>query len=99
MALYPLYGGVLHIIDVGLGLLVGLLVFIVHFCILYLGRRYSHDSKHCILYFLRYTSTMCKEVPPSKRIIIYLCSSFLRHGLLSSCLFLIFLCYFGDLVA
>ena len=49
VALYPLYGGVLHIIDVVLGLLVGLLVVIVHLCLLYIGMRYSYFSHHCIL--------------------------------------------------
>ena len=41
-------------------------------------------------------STLCKEVPPSKMIYI---SSLLRCGLLSSSPFLLFLCYFQDLVA
>ena len=31
---YPLYCGVLHIIDVVLGLLVGLFLFIVHLCLM-----------------------------------------------------------------
>ena len=45
MALYPLYGGVLHIIYVVLGLS----VVIVHLCLLYIGSRYFHLRKHCIL--------------------------------------------------
>ena len=99
MALYPIYGGILHIIDVGLGILVGLLVVIVHLCLLYIGRRYFHLSKNFILSCLGCTSALCKEVHPSKMIVIYLCSSLLRCGLLSSCLFLLFLCYFWDFVA
>ena len=91
VALYPLYGGV----DVGLGLL----VVIVHRCLLYIGRRYFHLIKHCILSCLGYTSTLCKEVPPSKRIVIYLFSSLLRRGLLSSSLFILFLCYLWNFVA
>ena len=35
-------------------------------------------------------STLCKEVPPSKRILIFICCSLLRHGLLYSCLLMIF---------
>ena len=66
--LYPIYGGVLHIIEVDLGILVGILVVIVHLCLLYIGRIYFHLSKHCILSCLRYTSTLCKEVPLLKRI-------------------------------
>ena len=99
VALYPIYGGLLHIIDVVLGLLVGLLVVIIHLCILYIRRRYFHLSKHSILSCLGYTSTLCKEVPPLKRIVIYLCYSLLRHILLSFGLFLLFLCYFWYLVA
>ena len=57
--LYPLYGGVLHIIDVGLGLLMALLmallVVIVHLCLLYIGRIYFHLSNHCILSCLSVT--------------------------------------------
>ena len=94
MALYPLYGGVLHIIEVGLGLLVGLLVVIVHLCLLCIRRIYSHVSKHCILPCLGHISTMCKEVPPSKSFDIHIFSSLLRCGLLSYGLFLLFLCYF-----
>ena len=73
MALYPLYGGALHSIDVYVGLLVDLLVVILHLCLLYIGRIYFHLSKHCILSCLGYTSTLCKEVPPSKMIVIYPC--------------------------
>ena len=94
MALYPLCGGVLHIIDVSLGILVVLLVVIVHLCLLYIGRRYFHLTKHCILSCLGCTSTLCKEAPPSKRIVIYPYYSLLRHGLLSFGLFMLFLCYF-----
>ena len=50
------------------------------------------SSQYIILYFV--LSTFCKEVPPSKSIDVYICYSFLRHGLLSYCLFLLFLCYF-----
>ena len=44
VALCPLYVGVLQIIDIRLGLLVD----IVHLCIQYIGRIYSHVSKNCI---------------------------------------------------
>ena len=99
MALYPLYGGILHIIDVGSGLLVGILVVIVQLCLLYIGRKYFHLRKHCILSYLGYTSTLCKEVPSLKRIVIYLCSSLFRRELLSYFLFLLYLYYLWDLVA
>ena len=49
--LYLLYGGVLHIIDVGLGLLVGLLVLIIQLCLLYIGRRYFHFNQDLIFSF------------------------------------------------
>ena len=54
VALYPLYGGVLDIIDVGLGLLVGLLAIIAHLYLLYIGRRHSHFSHRIILSCLVY---------------------------------------------
>ena len=60
----PLYGGVLHIIDVGFGLLVSLLVFIVHLCLLCIGRIYFHVSHHCILSCLRYTVHCVKRFLP-----------------------------------
>ena len=75
VAHYPLYGGVLHIIDVVLSPLVGLLVVIVHLFLLYIWRRYFHFRKHCIWSCLGYKSTLCKEVLPSKRIFVYLCYS------------------------
>ena len=49
VAHYPLYYGALHIIYVGLGLIVGLLVVIVHHYLLYTGRGYSHLNHHIIL--------------------------------------------------
>ena len=45
VAHYPVYCSVLHIIDVSLGLL----VVIVHLCLLYIGRRYFNFIHHCIL--------------------------------------------------
>ena len=71
MALYPLYGGVLHIIDVVLGLLVGLLVVIVHLCILYRKEIFSFESSlYLVLSYV--LNTLCKEVP---RLEEDLCSS------------------------
>ena len=84
MAHYPLCCGALHIIYVGFCLL----VVIVHLGLLYIGRRYSHFSHHCILSCV--LSTLCKEVPPSKMIYIYICSSLLKCGLLSYFLSLLF---------
>ena len=52
VAHYPLYCGALHIMYVGLGLIVGLLVVIVHNYLLYIGRRYSHLYHHIILHCL-----------------------------------------------
>ena len=49
MAHFSLYCGALHIIYVGLGLLLGLLVVILHLYLLYIGRSYSHFSHHIIL--------------------------------------------------
>ena len=49
LAHYPLYCGVLHTTDFILGLLVGLLVVIIHLCLLYIGRIYFHVNRHCIL--------------------------------------------------
>ena len=49
VAHYPLYCGALHIIYVGLGLIVGLLVVIVHHYLLNIERIYSHFSYHIIL--------------------------------------------------
>ena len=95
--LYPLYGSVLHMIDVFLCLLVYILVVIVHIWLRYIERIYFHFSKHCILSYIGYTSTLCKEVPPSKRIVIYLCYPLLSHALLSFGLFMLFLCYLRDL--
>ena len=95
MALYPLYGGVLHIIDVGLSILVGLLAVIVHLCLIYIGRIYFHLGNHYILSCV--LNTLYKEVPPLKRISIYIYYSLLSCVLLSSGLFLLFLCYLWDL--
>ena len=94
-----LYCGALHIIDVDLGLLVDQLVAIVNLCLLYIGRIYSHFIHHSMLSFLVYSVHCVMRFHPSKRIDIYLCYSLLRCGLLSDCLFLLFLCYFWDLVA
>ena len=55
MAHYPLHSSALNIIYVGLGLLVGSLVVIVHLYLLYIGRKYSHFSHHSILYCLVYS--------------------------------------------
>ena len=63
---FTLYGGVLHIIDVGLGLLVGLLVHIVHQCPLYIGSRYFHVSMHCILSCLGYTVHCVRRFLPRR---------------------------------
>ena len=40
-------------------------------------------------------STLCKEVPPSKMIVVYIYSSLLRYGLLFSCLFMFFMLFLG----
>ena len=75
----------------------GLLVFNVHLCLIYIERIYFHLRKNCILFFRGYTNTLCKEVTPSNRIVIYLCYSLLRHGLLSFGLFLLFFMLFMGL--
>ena len=55
MAHYPLYCGVLHIIDFGLGILVALLVVIVHLGILYIERIYCHLNHRCFLSCIVYS--------------------------------------------
>ena len=93
MALYPLYGVVLDIIDIGLGLLVGISYYCTPFSPIYSKDIFSFGKAlYIVLSWVH--NTLCKEVPPSKRIVIYIYSSLLRHGLLYSCLFLLLLCYF-----
>ena len=69
MAHYPLYCGALHIIYVGLGLLVGLLVVIVHLYLLYIGRRYFHFSHHIILSCLVYSIHYVRRFLPRRGLI------------------------------
>ena len=66
MAHCPLYCGVLHISDVVLGLIVGLLVVIVHLGLLYIKRRYFHLSHDCILSCLGYTVHCVRRFLPRR---------------------------------
>ena len=66
---YSLYCDALHIIYVDLGLLVGLLVVIVHLCLLYIGRRYSHFSHHSILSCLVYSVHCVRRFLPRRGLI------------------------------
>ena len=69
VAHYPLYCGALYIIDVGLGLLVGLLVAIVHLCLLYIGQRYFHYIHHGILSRLMYLGHCVRRLLPQRGLI------------------------------
>ena len=69
VAHYPLYCGALHIIYVGLGLLVGLLVFIVHLYLLYIRKRYSHISHHIIVSCLVYLVHCVRRFLPRRGLI------------------------------
>ena len=76
-----------------------LLVVIVHLFLLYIGRIYSHFIHHSILSCLVYSVHCVSMLLPRralKKIDIYLCYSYFRHGLLSYCLFLLFLFFFWD---
>ena len=55
---------------------------------IYRNKIFSFQSSQYLILFC-VLDTLC-EVPPSKRIAIHLCYSLLRHGLLSSCLFMPF---------
>ena len=62
---YSLYCGTLHIIYVSLDLL----VFIVHLCLLYIWRVYSHFSHHCILSCLVYSIHCVRRFLPWRGLI------------------------------
>ena len=65
VAHYPLHCGALHIIYVVLGRL----VVIVHLCIIYIGRQYSHLSQHCILSCLVYLVHCVRRFLPQRGLI------------------------------
>ena len=87
---YPLYCGALYIIYVGLGLLVGLIVFILHIYILYIGSKYSHFSHHSNLSCLVY-SVHCVRRFLTRRGLISISSI---HFLGVDYSLIIYFCYF-----
>ena len=98
MAHYSLYCGALHIIYVGLGLLVGLLVVIVHIYLLYIGRIYSHFIHHSILSCLVYSIHCVKRFLAQRGLIFISTIHFLGVYFSLIVYFLSFYSIFGTLL-